>query len=54
MRALDQTKSTIMIWCLPQASGGCLPLTFLNTVARDVGIEIDDLRGAILDRELKV
>ena len=52
MRAADQTISTILPWRLPQAGRGCRPLTFLVTAAQDVGLEIGDLRGAMLDREV--
>ena len=52
MRAEEQTISTILPWRLPQAGRGCRQLTFLDTVARDVGLEIGDLRDAMLDREI--
>ena len=39
-------------WRLPQASGRRRPLTFLDTVTRDVGLDIGDLGGAMLDREV--
>ena len=53
MRAADQTISIILPWRLPQAGRGRRPLTFLNTVARDVCLEIGDLRGVMLDREVR-
>ena len=52
MRAADQTISTILLWRLPQAGRGRRPLTFLDTVARDVGLDIGDLKGVMLDREV--
>ena len=52
MRAADQTISTILPWRLPFAGRARRPLAFLVTVARDVGLEIGDLRGAMLDREV--
>ena len=51
MRAEDQTISTILPWRLPQAGRGRRPLKFLDTVARDVGLDIGDFRGAMLDLE---
>ena len=49
MRAVDQTISTILPWRLQQVGRGRRPLTFLDTVARDTGVEISDLRNAMLD-----
>ena len=49
-RAVDQTISTILPWRLPQVARGRRPLTFLDTVARDVGLDVGDLKGAMLDR----
>ena len=40
----QRTKpSQILPWRLPQAGRGRRPLTFLDTVARDVGLNIGDL-----------
>ena len=50
MRAVDQTISTILPWRLPQVARGRRPLTFLDTVARDVRLDVSDLKGAMLDR----
>ncbi|KAL5260789.1 hypothetical protein ACHWQZ_G010818 [Mnemiopsis leidyi] len=50
MRAHDQIISTVLPWRLPQTGRGRRPLTFLDTVARDAGVEIGDLRGVMLDR----
>ena len=52
MRATDQRISTILPWRLPQAVCGRRPLKFLDTDARNVGLDIVDLRGAMLDREV--
>ena len=52
MRVADQTISTILPWRLRQAGRAGRPLTFLDTVARDVGLEIGDPRGAMLDSEI--
>ncbi|KAL5270988.1 hypothetical protein ACHWQZ_G001587 [Mnemiopsis leidyi] len=50
MRAHDQIISSVLPWRLPQTGRGRRPLTFLDTVARDAGVEIGDLRGVMLDR----
>ena len=50
MRAADQTISTILPWRLPQVGRGRRPLTFLDSVARDTGLDVGDLKGAMLDR----
>ena len=50
MRAVDQTISNILPWRLPQVGRGRRPLTFLHTVARDVGLEVGDLQGVMLVR----
>ena len=52
MKAVGQTISTILIWRLSQAGRRHRPLTFLDTVARDVGLDIGDPTGASLDREV--
>ena len=46
MRASDQVISTILPWRLPQLQSGRgrRPLTFLDTVARDTGLLIEDLK----------
>ena len=50
MRAADQTISTILPWRLQQVGRGRRPLTFLDSVARDTGLDVGDLKGAMLDR----
>ncbi|KAL5270844.1 hypothetical protein ACHWQZ_G001493 [Mnemiopsis leidyi] len=50
MRAHDQIISSVLPWRLPQTGRGRRPLTFLDTVARDAGVDIGDLRGVMLDR----
>ena len=55
MRAADQTILTILPWRLPKACREACErtvLAFFDAVARDVGLEIGDLRGAMLDREV--
>ena len=50
MKAVDQTISTILPWRLPQVGRGRRPLTFLDTVAWDVGHDVGDLKGVMLER----
>ena len=50
MRAIDQTISTILPWCLRQVGRGRRPQTFSDTVAREVGPNAGDLKGVKLDR----
>lgn len=52
MRASEQVISTILPWRLQQANRGRRPLTFLDTVARDTGVQMGDLRTAMLDRDV--
>ena len=52
MRASDQSISNILLWRMQQASRGRRPLTFLDIVARDVGLEVSDIRNAALDRNV--
>ena len=49
MTAVDQTISTILSWRLPQVGGGRTPLTFLDTVTLDEGLDVGDLKGVMLD-----
>ena len=39
-------------WRLPLGGRRCRPLTFLDTVARDVGLDIGDLGDAMLDHKV--
>ena len=50
MRAPDQVISTILPWRLRQANRGRRPLTFLDTIARDVNLDVGDIQTATLDR----
>ena len=50
MRASDQIISTILPWREQQKNRGRRPLTFLDTVARDTEVQVDDLRTAMSDR----
>ena len=50
MRAVDQTISDILSWRLPQVARGRRPITFLDTGVRDVGLDVGDLQGLMLDR----
>ena len=50
MRASDQEISSILPWRIKQANRGRRPLTFLDTVARDAGLDVGDVRTAMLDR----
>ena len=50
MRASDQIKSTVLPWRLPQMGRGRRPLTFLDSVGRDTGVTLGDIRTAMLDR----
>ena len=50
MRASDQSISSILPWRVQQANRGRRPLTFLDTVARDAGLDLGDIRNAMLDR----
>ena len=50
MRASDQTISSILPWRMQQANRGRRPLTFLDIVARDAGLDVGDIRTAMLDR----
>ena len=50
MRAFDQEISSILPWRIKQANRGRRPLTFLDTVARDAGLDVGDVRTAMLDR----
>ena len=50
MRALDQPISFVLPWWFVQTGRGRRPLTLLNAVARDAGVDIGDLRGVMLDR----
>ena len=51
MRATDQIICTILPWRLPQVGRGRRSLTFLDSVARDTGLEVGNLiKGAMLDR----
>ena len=52
MRASEQIISTVLPWRLQQANRGRRPLIFLDTVARDTGLEFGDLRTAMLDRDV--
>ena len=52
MRASEQVISTVLPWRLQQAKRGRRPLTFLDTVARDTGLEQGELRTAMLDRDV--
>ena len=50
MRAVDQTIFIILPWRLPQVARGRRLLTFLDTVALDVRLDVGYLKGVILDR----
>ena len=50
MRASDQLISTILPWREQQKKRGRRPLTFLDTVARDTDIAVEDIRTVMLDR----
>ena len=50
MRASDQSISSILPWRVRQANRGRRPLTFLDTVARDAGLDVGDIKNAMLDR----
>ena len=52
MRASDQIISTVLPWRLPQTSRGRRPLTFLDSVGRDTGVTLGDMRTAMLDRDV--
>jgi hypothetical protein len=52
MRASDQVISTILPWRLPQFRRGRRPLSFLDTVARDTGLRVEDLRTVMCDRTI--
>ena len=43
MRSSEQAIFTVLPWRLQQANHGGRPLTFLDTAARDAGLELDDL-----------
>ncbi len=49
-----QTKacplSSILPWRVQQTNRGRRPLTFLDTVARDAGLDVREVRTAMLDR----
>ena len=47
MKAVDHTISTILPWRLPEVGRGRRPLTFLDTVAWDVGHDVGYLKGVI-------
>ena len=49
MMAVDQTISTILPWRLPQVASGRTPLIFSDTVAWDVGLDVGDFKGVMLD-----
>ena len=53
MRASEQGISTVLHWRLQPANRGRRPLTFLDTVARDEGLELGDLRTAMLDHDVR-
>ena len=52
MRASDQVISSILPWRLTQSGRGRRPLTFLDVVARDTGLQLDDLRTVMCDRDV--
>ena len=50
MRAKNQIISSILPWRLQQSNRGRRPLTYLDVIARDIGLEVGDVRTAMLDR----
>jgi hypothetical protein len=50
MRASNQSISSILPWRVQQTNRGRRPLTFMDTVARDAGLDVREVRTAMLDR----
>ena len=50
MRASNQLISTILPWREQQKKRGRRPLSYLDTIARDIYIDVGDVRTAMLER----
>lgn len=51
-RAKGQIISDVILWRLPCAKRESRPLTFPDTLARDTGLDLNELLQAMLDRSL--